>query len=381
MNAGDTARVKNGTYPHQRLDGDKASETFIIGESISGVRVGSTNNVSCPSPEWDPADGSHGLCIFAAHPTFRDMTIDSGPQSDNPGNAIRSFWDAHFVTLENVNIEGNQPTLMISGTNFTWDGGNHGTSSHVPFRTCDDTSAQPIQIQEEDGHDASNATFNNIIAWPWTVQEDVPGPSCGGDNTPHLEFFRLQGTNDNVTISNITFKPGGEWGSGYIFSSGAAASTGWKLINIFFPCNEKLGPGDCGGQWQDNNPGSPCTTIYAYNTWVEGFTGGAVNDCDSSSVWVGNVGPDSVTGCGGTHIKNVWPGSGSCGTDTFTGGPPSGLGIDSNGNLEVGSPAIDAAETPGASDYCTDPTYANSRDFEATVRPQGSICDAGSDER
>ena len=58
------------------------------------------------------------------------------------------------------------------------------------------------------------------------------------------------------------------------------------------------------------------------------------------------------------------------------------LGITATtGKLEAGSVLIDAGETPGASDHCTDASSVNSLDFEDTVRPQGSVCDAGWDER
>lgn len=380
MSAGDSARVQDGTYGPQTITGDKASDTTFIGESKAGVVIGNGSTASCPSPEFDPSDESNGFCFFGDHTVVEDMTITTLNDHSSGGGAVRSFATASNITIRNVDIFGDQPTVYITGPFFTWDGGQMSDPNDVPFRTCDDPQSQVVQIE-----DTNDTTLNNVIANPWTTQEDVAGANCGGDNTPHLEWLRVQGRNDNLTLNGVVFKDDAEWGSGMIFLSGSASSsTGWKFINNVFFCNRKLGSSNCAGQWTDCNPAWPSGSLWLYNTWVEDYSAGAACFNSSGTTWVGNLAPAAIAadaGCS-THIKNVWSGSGSCGTDTFTGGAASALGIDgTTGKLEVGSPAIDAAETPGASDYCTDAATVNSLDFEDTVRPQGSICDAGADER
>jgi hypothetical protein len=158
---------------------------------------------------------------------------------------------------------------------------------------------------------------------------------------------------------------GSDAGSGHIFtgSTGGKASRAKFINNIFEPVNGSY-------TFQASNN---CDWYFAYNTFLQ--TPGL--GC-TAITWVGNLGVASAyPDCSGIHIKNMWQGSGSCSSDTFIGNQS--LGLDANSRLTSSSPAIDAGETPSASDHCTG-ADVSSRDIDGTTRPQGAACDAGADE-
>jgi hypothetical protein len=205
----------------------------------------------------------------------------------------------------------------------------------------------------------------------WNLKlTDLTGCEPGGE--PHLENIRLEGAITGLTISNNWFVGGSDVGSGHIFS--ASTVTSLKLINNFIESPDA----SFWAQFNGSGLAADGGTMFLYNTWTG--TTGLQNGGSNAFLWAGNLGTaNAYPGCSGTHTKNVWGTTGTCGTDTFVGG--TSLDIDATGHLGASSPAIDAAETPGASDACTDAATVNSLDRESTVRPQGSVCDAGSDER
>jgi hypothetical protein len=343
--AGDTIRVKAATYPAQIVDGNKTSETKIIGED--GTRVAGV--AACAQ-----AFGSDGaFCANADFMTLENVTIDAlNNQNVSSGSQI----NASNVTYHNVNIFGDYVSISIDGPNFTWQHGSHGQDGiDGKPRTCEFSAGEPVWIF------AANATLDDIRFNPKKIQPGGVNNYCGADVTPHLETIRTESGAINTTIKNSWFVAGSDAGSGHIFTSTGAP--GLKLINnVFEPVN---------GSYSIQAASSACDWTVAYNT----FEQGVVLGCQSSSTWVGNLGV-SFPGCEGTHTKNVWQDTGTCGTDTFIGSQS--LGIGSGGHLIDGSPAIDAAETAGATDYCTHSLGA--LDFEGEIRPSGAACDAGADE-
>lgn len=357
--AGDTIRVKNGSYGIQHISGDKTSETFIIGESKSGVVV------SGPDQDCYSAFGvSTEFCAEANHMTLEDVTINAGT---NQNRAVGSLIVADDVTYRNVDVLGDFPDIYINdggngGNRFHWDGGTWG-NPNPPARGCGANGfagGEPVWVDGADDVTIESVTFNK--------QTVLLTGACAPPNNGHLEFLRLEDNTDNFTLRNNIYMPGSDSGSGYIFMS-VNTNNNMKIIGNLFADNG-------GSTWAQVS--NPCDWTIAYNTFDPSGDDGAVFACDTIT-WVGNLGPASAyPGCFGTHTKNVWGGSGSCGTDTFVG--TTGLGVDSSGHLQAGSLAIDAGEANTASDLCTSISGLDSLDFEGDTRPQGAACDAGADE-
>lgn len=356
MSSGQTARIVPGTYGPQTVTGDKSATTKFIGngDSKDDVMFRDTNECILAFA------ANSVLCLRGAHFWLENATLDSldtyGQSSAmrNWANSDCGGCNAHHVTLKNVDIWGDYPNLFIEAQNFTWSGGSWRQDGTVmPPLDCQG-GGQAMNMQSS----AQFVVLEGLRVNPANISDD---PSCD----PHVEAMRIQNTN-NVTIRNNRFVGGGEWGSGYIFTGAGAAPENVSIYNNIFPAS---GPPHLSCQ---------CTTganwFVGYNTFsTQSFALTPLTNVTA----VGNYG--ASIGCAATSIKNVWSGSGSCGTDTYIGG--AALGLDSEGRTQAGSPAIDAAETPGASDHCTDAATIASKDFEGQARPQGSVCDAGADER
>jgi hypothetical protein len=345
--AGNTIVVKNGNYSRQDINGDKASDTYITGESKAGVVISGTDQ-TCIDPGTRP---DSVMCAGGDHLFLRDVTVDTNTLYGT--EAIGSFITGTNITYKNVDLLGEHPDMTVSGSGFTWDGGTYADPGPHE-KLCGRSYGETVWVQ----NGADDVRINGIQFNPQTT--DL---SCQPLN-PHVEAFRIESGSNNITLSNNTYMPGWEAGSGYIFYS-VTDTTNFRVIGNYFADNDA-------STWAQV-PGSNPIDLVAYNTFSgdDGMSGGA-------TTWVGNLGPNPQGVCSGTHIKNVWGGSGSCGSDTFVGS--TSLGIDANGHLQAGSPAINAAETPGASDYCTDASTVASIDFDGGARPQGSACDAGADE-
>jgi len=315
------------------------------------------------------------MCAEANYMTLQDMTIDGGTNTNGGGPSLGSNICAEHITYNNVDIVGYFPDISIGldyasncpgrGAFFHWNGGVDG-SPGMPARLCSASSGwsagEPIW-----SHSVNNITIEGITFYTQTVSY---AGACAPDNNSHLEFIRLENPVDDFTLRNSVFLPGSDAGSGYIFANGVGGDNRMTIVGNYFADNN-------GSKWIGAG-GLECDYVFAYNTFDPAGDDGGDTLC-SSGTWVGNLGPSAAyAGCSGTHTKNVWQTTDSCGTDTFTTGS---LGVDSStGHLQAGSLAIDAGETPGASDLCTDSAYLNALDIDALARPVGSVCDAGADE-
>lgn len=368
MNSGDTARVSalGGDFTsRQTITGDKTSNTFIIGEGDPNLAAG-----------FDQT-GDYGW--------LEEVDIDIGCGIDE-GQDSGADIDGNHSTWVNIDVWGCRVSIITGdccdGNHdadfFEWHGGTLGEPGTTGSGR-DTTDGEPLYIYGSD-----NTVIDGVTFSPQT-----------GRNGFHLETIRLQADPpeqylEDVVIKNNYFVSGSSIGSGYIFGTSVESSS--QSLNGLLIYNNVFGEGVNGSLTMQthSNVSSATGWVFAYNTWQSPDNGTAQEDlclCPNGVTWVGNLGPKRYSNCDGTFIKNVWQNNvdTSCGTDTWVSGSATdvgNLGINSDErHIDAGSPAIDAGETPGASDYCTDAALVNSLDFEDTVRPQGSVCDAGADER
>lgn len=379
MNTGDTGRVVNGTYAtRQDFDKDFASATRLIGESRAGVILYNDDSFTDCTGGGSAFDVSF-ICMDSTNLSLEQMTIDT---NDYHYSTSGGRVGANNFTLRDVVMTGNTPALFVVADGFTWDGGYHGKFEQVgEERIGCGGDGEPINLSGD------NATIRNLTVYPSLPDQS---PCSGSPDGFHLEYFRVEGSSGH-TWRNVNFwsKPGtfGDAGSGHVFLTGASTISNLTFINVRF--------GWAGGNYMTQSNGvTTCANFKFYYSRFEMPMGWGCSY--TGSVWVGNVGV--YPGCSGSGGWNVWqdPSVTSCGghtSDTFVTGPAfvstifggtygtsgwNNLGLNATtGGLNAGSPAIDAAETPGASDACTDALIVGSVDISGTARPFGSRCDAG----
>jgi hypothetical protein len=345
--AGDTIRVKNGSYGDVEVTPNRPSiggaGCQFIGESDTGVVLTML---------------SSRLLGGADYMNVKDITINTG--SSHAKGLLMN--ETQHATYDNVDVTG--PYAQFSAgwdrqtIDMTWKNSELGTAGNTTNRECGQELGQPVELDNVNG-----LTFDNMTFHPFIPDS---GPECPPDNTMHLETIRINGNVDNFTIKNSVFTDGRGDNTALIFFTGDN-SNGFQLVNSYLGALN--GPG-AGTTTMYLTVRADCTAmVFAYNHFQDGSI---ANDCTTSTgmLWVGNT-RSANPGCDGTHIKNVWQGSGSCGTDTFIGA--SSFGYDGTGyHLTAGSPLINAGENT----HCT--TYAGNLDMDGGTR--SGVCDAGPDE-
>jgi hypothetical protein len=308
-NSGDTVRIKTGDYPTQSVGG--ADTVTFIGET--GTRIDTQANTN------------HGLSFS--------------------GNS----------TVQNVDVGGDRPHVFFSGANNTWESSDleEGTGEF----TCAAGDALPILIYATDLEDpVENTTLRDVVIGPQYNQ--AVGDTCGGD-PKHMEGIRIDQNVDTVMIDRVTFLPGGDWGSGHIFITTPQETTTTNPTNITIR-NSKFYGASMSFHMQVNSNAECANMTLAYNTFYAHEPWDFCDNQNTGTRMIGNLGfrPQSCYS-GVTFTANVWQWSSgtACGTDTRVAGDDfetTNLGINATTlDLEAGSVAIDAGETPGASDYCT----------------------------
>jgi hypothetical protein len=379
MSSGDTAEIQAGTYAAQAIDGDKTSLTRLIA-------AGDGDDVIVSTDPGGPASGFQdfswcAICIDSNYVSVENLTA----VTDDPGPfGGVGIWGSNDRLMD-VDIRGLQSddpdsgdfyagTIGINGPNFTYLRGQVGrTSSPYETTTCDNATVEPIWFMSGSaGGTIDGVTVGGYIPLD-RARTEGGGDPCSGDPPPHVETVRLDDA-DNITIRNSYFNTtGGDHGSGHIFTR--SDSDNLLVYNTRFAAR------CCGNPTIAADEGNTASGwVIAYNTFDTSASDGFNLPAGGDTIIVGNYGGDQLA-CsgGGRDILNKFSGSGSCGTNTYTGATD--LQLDANLLLESGSaPAVDGGETPGASDYCTDAAGVNSLDYEGDTRPAGSVCDAGADE-
>ena len=143
--AGDVIGVAAGSYGSQVVNGDKASETRIVGVDQATVTF---------------SDGE----ALGDHMTLENMTINSGATHGWTYRIGSASVAADNVTFRDVIMRGQYVTLeQFDGNNFTWDGGSLGVGGDTPGERCNvgTSDHEPIEFNGNSGH-----RIANITVWP-----------------------------------------------------------------------------------------------------------------------------------------------------------------------------------------------------------------------
>jgi hypothetical protein len=357
---GDTVRIVDGSYGAQDITGSKASTVTYIGESVDGVTftgaINSENKVQ-----------------------LEDLTI----VNDDVG-FIPWLPAASDQALRNVRMEGDYVQLNVYDVdNFSWVGGRLGDfDGTLQWRPCTPVSAGlPFTISG-----GSNALVEGL-----TFSEMQMTAGQGGCTDPHWEMLRVQDGTAGVTIRRNIFLANTTNTAVMLFSNtGGSAPTGMKIVrNIIDGSNPNT---------IFENSGPCLNWVIAYNTIIDDSLG-SWGTCSGSNFagtkFVGNISGHPTFGdpsCADVQWVADFrqsPSDGRCTTgddsgnnwvtgDTYN---TDAVGLTADGHLSGSSPALDAGETVGASDVCTDPAIMGDLgDIDGDPLPTSGDCDAGADE-
>lgn len=377
--AGDTIRIKNGTYGAQDITGAKASEITFIGESKGGVVFTGQVNLETNLTLED---------VTIANDAHRFIAIDTQSTVD--------------ATLRNVDAFGDYVSALVYGaTRFRWIGGDFGDydgsiqerhcagspqvalGDELPFR-IGENSVGPILIE--------GLHFSEMDA----TNETDGTNGCSGDNF-HLEVWRIDDAVDDVMFRNNVIDQCGGCNTALVLVSnhGDGPPENLSFVGNMFE----------NGKIFEIETFACVNYLFAYNS-IEN-TWSAINCSSYTNMrWIGNIvrhpGFGTPNCSQATYIDNVWQAGADPGCNT---GDDSGneyvaddggagcninnpcvdnLGFLSDTDLHItaASPAVNSGETPGASDICTDTSIMGTTgDLDGDARPLDSVCDAGADER
>lgn len=325
--AGDTIRMRTGTYAAQTITTSKSSPCFIIGGDGGTTTIGN----------------------LQTNANFIDISDINGSSwnDEDIGN--------HDVTLRNMNFVGS--IFIDGGTNISMIGGSQSGA-------FSGGSPSAVQVQGSPGT-ATNIVFNGVAIHDNTCR-DSGNVNCVND---HYEAIRFQDNVASATVKNSYFY-NNKVDSAVIFISN---TSGGNPSNLTFENNFIEGPQAPPGHAAafvdiDANIPSCSNWTFSYNTFYDS-PAGTFNNCTKTNVvWRANIGPRPNACPGNTFDKNLWVGGTCGGTDSATGD----LGLTGDGfHLSGSSPARAAGSVT-----------CPSTDHDGQTRPQpaATTCDAGADE-
>jgi hypothetical protein len=377
--AGDTVRAKGGSYGAQVITGGNGRAATCVIPEVSGESVILASLRSATTNET--ADGAQHLRMEGFEVTAPDLWIGG----DTSNLELRDFDAPNYnvfgalQTKSNITIKGGDwgPCLAddvasncnvkLDGTisNFVIDGGlyhNIQCSGHDCTDCTDGTPACDIHLEAiivfagTTGLTIRNAKFYDNEFYNIFTGQSGCGGIVGGegsdgcpDNTPI----------DDVLIENNWFgAPSNGAGGAYTRTSavGFKPSGGVPYTDMLLRFNSFAG--NTGISWNDAGTSVTYTNVRG--------TGNLVGDrnCYASVTYQYNVYDGALTcsGTGEVALSAAFPYLDGDSDSTF------------NYALN-GTTSIDNLVPTSVTDGCP------ATDLEGTVRPQGSNCDAGADER
>jgi hypothetical protein len=322
--AGDTIRMKAGTYGAQTITATKASPGCTIIAEVTTSLTGKLNTAG----SWYEIQNING-----------------------------AGWEAagSNITCRGCNFSGAQVDWGSGATNVSWLGGSLRNFSCGSG--CD--------------HGMGIYTLGSNLLIDGVTFDNIRG--TGAAQGQHFEVIRVDGNINGLTIRKSTFTNNQTNTSTIFFSTW----NGYKPKNITIENSFFGNSGDAYFHFNQNlqNQGTCENWTFRYNT----FTGpqGLLAESGmctgySNVVWLGNLAPRG-SGCVGSAFRNnVWYGSSgaACGSaDKVV--TSSGLGGPNGFYLTAGSLAIDAGGS-GADCVATD--------HDGNSRAVGARCDAGAHE-
>ena len=350
---GNVVEVAGGTYPAQKITGNKNDASDVVFRAAQGatVRVGQSGG-DCPD----------GLRIYASHVTVQGFKqLGAACVNGEPDAGARqsdvTLLNDHAATFlvdsaTDVNVKGGDYGGGIDGT--TYSPGNSG------IRRNGSTLTSNVTIDGARFHDIHCDASNPDCHIECLIVGGVNNLIVRNSTFDHCAIFDmfLEGFNgpiSNVLMENNFFADATEGTGG---GGTGRTSVGFKpntaFSNVLVRFNSAKGVITFGGS------GPTLSNVRVVGNAVN-RTGQAANECNSQVQWAYNV----VTGRGCSGQDKV---VGSLGWAN----PTSDANLDYH--LLSGSPAIDAVPNAGADESL-------GVDIDGDHRPAGSQMDAGADER
>jgi hypothetical protein len=384
--AGDTVRIKAGTYGAQDITGAKASTVTYIGEdkatTIFTGQVGLESKV-----------------------TIEDVTV-SNDSHNFEAFGLNGLTD---VIVRDSDALGDYMSQYIYGvTRFSWIGGNFGDfDGSIQERHCGDPGSAEAPDGDKEpmwiGENSVGPILIEGIHFSEMNGENTPGQNgCPAGPVPAADNFHLEVWRIDDGVSDVTFRrniidqcPGCNTAMVFISNNGGTQPSNLKFVGNMFE-NGKIFKVE----------GAPCTDyLFAYNSFESTWSSISCSTYTNMR-WVGNVvrhpGFGTPNCSQATWTENVWQNSGDPGCNTGDdsgnewvaddGGSSCHIGnpcIDNLGftsdldlHLAASSPAIDSGEVADGDALCEDESVMGTLgDIDGDERGADGFCDAGADER
>jgi hypothetical protein len=329
--AGDTIRMKAGTYGSQSISAQKTSPgCTVIGDTDSpGVATG---GITFTTAAW--------VGIQNVHST-------SGIGFDNQPVGF-----PHDLTFTNLDTDG--INFWSGGNNITWNGGDIGPTS-IPTDGAIVIDGCPNPL--------TNVTLDGIF-----FHDNVRDGTVG----QHTEVVRIDDNTDNVKVRDSTFDGSNKTNSSMVLIGSKSCTQ--RATNVTFENNFFSPSIDNAVSLNFGGGGTLplCTGLkFKYITITTGASVWLPANCtnSSSATLTGNLGPKPGDCGAATYVDNAWTG-GTCGA--------SDASIGSTGLTGDGYHLSPTSAARGSGS----PTDCPATDHDGDVRPlpAATICDAGADE-